>query len=66
MMLTSREFLKEEKECAAMLGMTLEEYRNYVKDTKVPNKKVNSSKKGKDDILAKLGLTKKDLKIRKV
>ncbi len=61
-MLTSREFLKEEKECATMLGMTLEEYRNYVKDTKVPNKKVNSSKKGKDDILSKLGLTKKDLK----
>lgn len=63
-MLNSKEFLKEEKDCATMLGMTLEEYRNYVKNTKVPNKKVVKSKKN-DDILFKLGLTSKDLKIRK-
>ena len=65
MMLNSKEFLKEEKDCATMLGMTLEEYRNYVKNTKVPKKKISNSK-DKDDILLKLGLSSKDLKIRKV
>jgi len=65
-MLNSKEFLREEKDCAAMLGMTLEEYRSYVKNTKVPDRKVNSSKKNKNDILSKLGLTTKDLKTRKV
>ncbi len=44
-MLNSKEFLKEEKDCASMLGMSLEEYRSYVKNTKVPNQKVNSTKK---------------------
>lgn len=65
MMLNSKEFLRAEKDCALMLGMTLEEYRNYVKNTKVPDKKVEVPNKKKDDILSKLGLTSKDLKIRK-
>ena len=35
-MLNKKQFLAEEKECAEMLGMSLEEYRNDVKNTKVP------------------------------
>ena len=64
-MLNEKEFFKEEKECAALLGMSSEEYRAYVKNTKIPN--INKSKKRKYDnsILKTLGLSINDLKLRK-
>lgn len=34
-MLSRKEFLKEEKECADMLGLTLKEYRESLKNIKV-------------------------------
>ena len=40
-MFSKKEFLKEEKDCTDMLGMSLEEYREYVNNTKVPTKKDN-------------------------
>ncbi len=43
-MLSKKEFLKEEKDCAEMLGMTIKEYRNNLKNSKVTikhDKKIN-------------------------
>lgn len=67
-MLSKKQFLSEEKECAEMLGMTLKEYRHDVKNTKIPEHCSNKNSKGKYDnsILKSLGLSEKDLKIRKV
>lgn len=59
-----KEFMSEEKECAEMLGMTLKEYRNDLKNTKVS---VYRSTKKKDNYILKLlGLNEKDLKTRRV
>lgn len=65
-MLSKREFLAEEKDCASMLGMSLEEYRKYTKDAKVPTEKQKSHKEYDNTILSKLGLSTNDLKTRKV
>lgn len=66
-MFSKKEFLKEEKDCTDMLGMSLEEYREYVNNTKVPTKKDNQGKRKYDNsILTKLGLSSSDLKNRKV
>lgn len=67
-MLNKKQFLAEEKECAEMLGMSLEEYRNDVKNTKVPVHYSQEKEKIKYDnsILRSLGLSEKDLKTRKV
>lgn len=66
-MLNEQDFLKEEKRCAQLLGMTLEEYRKYKSKVKVPtqNKKEQNEKKD-NSILKKLGLEIRDLKSRKV
>ena len=65
-MLNEKEFLKEEKECASLLGMNLSEYRKYVKNTKVPNAKNHVKKRNYDNsILQSLGLSVSDLKLRK-
>lgn len=63
--MNKKEFIKEEKDCADMLGMNIEEYRKYVQDIKIPTKQ---SKKEKYDnsILEKLGLSIADLKKRRV
>ena len=63
-MLNEKEFLKEEKDCANLLGMSIEEYRNYVKNVKVPTKKFNKTKYD-NSILKCLGLSANDLKLRK-
>ena len=66
-MFSKKEFLKEEKDCADMLEMSLEEYCEYVNNTKVPTKKDNQGKRKYDNsILTKLGLSSSDLKNRKV
>ena len=65
-MLNNKEFLKEEKDCASLLGMSLQEYREYVKNTKVPTtKKKEKVKKYDNSILKFFGLSTNDLKLRK-
>lgn len=62
-MLNKEEFLLEEKDCANMLGMNLEEYHKYLKDTKVSTKESNHDERKYDNsILTKLGLSSSDLK----
>lgn len=66
-MLNKKEFLAEEKDYADMLGMSLEEYRKYVNNTKVPTKVQNVHETEYDNsILKKLGLSTNDLKSKKI
>ena len=67
-MLDKRQFLKEEKDCASMLGLTLEEYRKSLKKIK-SNKQLEKDMKNRkydNSILKVLGLSDQDLKRRKV
>ncbi len=34
-MMSEKEFIESQKECASMLGMSLDEYQEYCKNTKV-------------------------------
>ncbi len=65
--MNKQQFMKEEKDCASLMGLTLKEYRQSLKNAKVNNSVVNDTKKRKYDnsILARLGLSKKDLKHRR-
>ena len=65
-MLSKKEFLVEEKECADMLGMSLEEYRKYTNNTKIPTNNSQNKKVYDNSILTKFGLSSNDLKTRKV
>ena len=66
-MLNKKEFLADEKYCADMLGMSVDEYRKYVTNTKIPTQEKCSDKGHYDNsILNNLGLSKDDLKNRKV
>lgn len=63
-MLKKEQFLKEKKEFAEMLGMSLEEYENYCKQNKI-NTKLDIEKVQHDNsVLEKLGLSNKDLLTR--
>lgn len=61
-MLSKKQFIEEEKDCAAMLGLTLKEYRQDLKNTKVHNTESNEKTIYNNSILYKLGLSEKDLK----
>ena len=61
-MITEEEFLKEEKECADLIGITLKEYRNSLKSIKIIPQKDNKKGGYDNSVLYKLGLTEKDLK----
>lgn len=62
-MLTKKQFLQEEKDCASMLGLTLEEYRESLKNIKAPSKENTTSKVDYDNsILKELGLSENMLK----
>ena len=67
-MLHRKQFVEEEKDCASMLGLTLKEYRQSLKNVKVQNynKKKCINKKYDNSILKSLGLSEKDLKRRRV
>ena len=67
-MLDRKQFVEEEKDCASMLGLTLKEYRQSLKNVKVQNynKKKYINKKYDNSILKSLGLSEKDLKRRGV
>ena len=60
-MLKERDFKKEQKYCANMLGMTQKEYNQSLKKVKVSR---FSETKYNDNILTGLGLTKQYLKKR--
>lgn len=40
-MMTEKQFIESQKECASMLGMSLGEYQEYCKNLKVPKQKEN-------------------------
>lgn len=62
-MMSKKQFIESQKECADMLGMSLVEYQEYCKNVKIPETKTKV--KHNNSILEKLGLTTKDLKVRR-
>jgi len=66
-MMSKQEFIKSQKECASMLGMSLEEYQNYCDRVKVSNRKnVSQNSEGNTSNMLKfLGIAESMLKIKK-
>ncbi len=65
-MISKDEFLKEEKDCADMLGVSIDEYRNDLEKTKIPQKEQNTNNYSFDNsFLDYLGLDDECLKKRK-
>lgn len=64
-MINKKQLIKSQKEFADMLGMTVNDYKNYCKNNKINNQNTTKNKKQySDSILKKLGLNNKDLLIR--
>ena len=67
-MINRKEFIKSQKECAELLGMSLEEYKQYCKNIKVTNKIPQNDNKKQNDynkvILEFLKLNRSALKKR--
>ena len=64
-MVDKNEFLEDEKDCALMLGLSLDDYRNDLKNTKCPTKEQEMNHFSYDNsILSYLGLSEGDLKKR--
>lgn len=66
MMMSEKEFIESQKDCASMLGMTLSEYQEFCKDAKA-NTEIEECGPEDYDIsfLEQLGLSINDLKIRR-
>lgn len=65
-MMSEKQFIESQKDCANMLRMSSSEYEEYCKKIKVPKQNLDEEKKEYDNsILEFLGLTPEDLKIRK-
>ena len=65
-MMSEKQFIESQKDCASMLGMTLSEYEEYCKKIKVPKQNLTEEKIEYDNsVLEFLGLTPEDLKVRK-
>ena len=67
-MMSKKQFIESQKECAKMLGMTLSEYQQYCENLKVPTNKANSNKNTQNktlEILEFLGIEEQKLKCRK-
>lgn len=65
-MLTKKQLIQEQKDCANMLGMTLKEYQEDIKNTKVPCKDKNQQAFTYDNsILKTLGVDERILKKKK-
>lgn len=61
--MNKKEYIKSQKDCASMLGLSLKEYEESLKNIKCSKFSKNASKKNKvDNILSALGLSKKNLK----
>lgn len=63
-MMDKKQLLESQKECAKMLGMTLKEYKEYLKNAKV-NTTPKSQQAQDNSFLQFLGLKKTQLKLRK-
>ena len=66
-MMSEKQFIESQKECAKILGMSLSEYENYCKDLKVPKQTLNNEELDEkteydNSVLTNLGLTPNDLK----
>lgn len=48
-MMNRKEFIKSQKECAEMLGLSLKEYEQYCKNIKVSNKIKKANDRKNDD-----------------
>lgn len=64
-MMNEKQFIESQKECAAMLGMSLSEYEKYCNNSKITPKDNKNIPKYDNSILKKLGLSIKDLKVRR-
>ena len=65
-MSNKKEFLEDEKDCANMLGVSIKEYRNNLKNIKISSKEKKSNNYLFDNsILNYLGLDEECLKKRK-
>lgn len=67
-MMSEKQFIDSQKECASMLGMTLSEYQKYCKELKVPTQDDISDEQNDydtNDILDFLGIDQNMLKKRK-
>ena len=62
-MMNEKKFLKSQKECADILGMTLNQYNEYLKKTKV-NTNIKNTELDKN-FLEILNIKESQLKIRK-
>lgn len=60
--MNKKEFIKSQKECASLLGLSLAEYNKEIKNIKCSKFKDISKKNQKDDLLKVLGINKQDLK----
>lgn len=66
-MMTEKQFIESQKECASMLGMSLSEYQEYCKNLKVPKQKesLTSEEENTSNFLNFLNIEKEQLKKRK-
>ena len=64
-MMNEKEFIESQKDCADMLGMSLEEYEEFCKDVKIPEDTDDENYEYDNSILESLGLTPNDLKTGK-
>ncbi len=65
-MISENEFLEEEKDCADMLGVSIDEYHNDLKNTKLPKgEKQDDNYSFDNSFLNYLGLDEECLKKRK-
>lgn len=66
-MLSKKNFIQEQKDCASMLGISLEEYKKSLKNIKAPKKEKKSKNiKYDNSILKFLGLDETMLKKKSV
>ena len=68
-MVNESQFIESQKECASMLGMSLNEYLDYCKNIKITSnnefKNIQSNNENTKEFLKCLGISKDILKIRK-
>lgn len=67
-MMSEKQFIESQKECATILGMSLSEYQEYCQNIKVSEIKESFTKEEEgntDSILEFLGIDKEVLKVRK-
>ena len=65
-MMNEKQFIESQKECAAMLGMSLSEYQKFCANVKVPTEREKKENDDKNqDLMSYFGISKSMLKTRK-